>query len=85
MDASLVLPVVLWDSPPSHEITSLVMTLDKRYLITGSRSGMIGIWTVADKDAPAVRLLSFPFLLLPPVSWPADALACGGWCCGPAG
>jgi hypothetical protein len=29
----------------------------------------------------------FP-LPTPPVSvrsWPADALACGGWCCGPAG
>jgi hypothetical protein len=55
MDASLVLPVVLWDAPPSHVITSMVLTLDKQYLITGSRSGMIGIWTVADKDAPAVR------------------------------
>jgi hypothetical protein len=64
MDASLVLPVVLWDAPPSHVITSMVLTLDKQYLITGSRSGMIGIWAVADKDAPAVRPPLLHYFLL---------------------
>lgn len=75
MDAGLVLPVVLWDSPPSHVITSLVMTFDKRYLITGSRSGMIGIWTVADKDAPGDEVRLKPHMVLAGCDSPITALA----------
>jgi hypothetical protein len=72
MDASLVLPVVLWDAPPAHVITSLLMTGDKRYLITGSRSGMLGVWTIASKDAAPevwmqnIIIIIFIRILLPP-------------------
>ncbi|EGG22044.1 WD40 repeat-containing protein [Cavenderia fasciculata] len=42
----ILVPVVLWCGPPTHWITSILITPDKRTIITGSHSGHIVISSV---------------------------------------
>lgn len=53
----LVLPVALWNGPPLHSITSILL-LQKSTLITGSRSGQLCLWLLdIDKVWPTALML----------------------------
>lgn len=63
----LVVPLVLWNAPPAHVITALVLTNDGKTLITGSQSGGICLWTVGghnEAEVGAFVSVSFFFCLL---------------------
>eukprot|EP01113_Clastostelium_recurvatum_P031289 TRINITY_DN3889_c0_g1_i3.p1 TRINITY_DN3889_c0_g1~~TRINITY_DN3889_c0_g1_i3.p1 ORF type:complete len:1460 (+),score=297.90 TRINITY_DN3889_c0_g1_i3:131-4381(+) len=42
----VVLPVVLWNGAPSHDISAMLVTSDRSALITGASNGNICIWAL---------------------------------------
>jgi WD40 repeat protein len=48
--SNLIVPIFLWNSPPSHEITSALLSTNKTSLFTGSQKGQICIWGLDLKD-----------------------------------
>lgn len=42
----LALPIALWGSPPPHSVTSILITLNRSVLVTGSNSGQICVWSI---------------------------------------
>ncbi|KYQ94366.1 WD40 repeat-containing protein [Tieghemostelium lacteum] len=46
-NADIMVPVVLWCGSPSHWISSIILTPDKRTIITGSQSGHIIISSIS--------------------------------------
>lgn len=54
--SNLIVPIFLWNSPPSHEITSALLSTNKTSLFTGSQKGQICIWGLDLKDRERSRL-----------------------------
>jgi hypothetical protein len=47
MSTSAVVPLVFWGStPPKHVVTCILVTYDQKTVITGSKSGQLGVWDI---------------------------------------
>jgi hypothetical protein len=57
--SELILPISLWNGPPPHSVTSILLILERSVLVTGSSSGQLCIWSIETE-----KVLVFPHLLL---------------------
>ena len=52
MSTSAVVPLVFWgSSPPKHVVTCILITNDQKTVITGSKTGQIGVWDVRQSES----------------------------------
>ena len=59
---SLSIPVVLWGrTPPSHDISCILVTKEVKTVVSGSRDGHICVW---DFDPPKLKVCAQLGLLL---------------------
>lgn len=67
MSTSAVVPLVFWGStPPKHVVTCILVTYDQKTVITGSKSGQLGVWDVRHLEGGKVevRRLAPPPLII---------------------
>ena len=58
MANSLIVPIVLWGKkPPTHRISSIVITSDLRTVVTGCRDGQLLVWDYKDSSIIPKSLL----------------------------
>lgn len=64
---NLVIPVVLWGKqPPSHTISALALSFDRKTILTGSSEGQICLW---EYDSISEKVLSSIYQWLITRSW----------------
>ncbi|KAL6041424.1 hypothetical protein QOT17_024947 [Balamuthia mandrillaris] len=73
----LQVPVAIWDGPPTHRVTCVVVSPDGQHLITGSRSGQLCVWTLSRKKGIKVNERLQPLMMLIGCTSPILALAFG--------
>ena len=57
MSTSAVVPLVFWGStPPKHVVTCILVTYDQRTVITGSKTGQLGVWDVRQTEGSGVEV-----------------------------
>ena len=60
MSTSAVVPLVFWGStPPKHAVTCILVTYDQKTVITGSKSGQLGVWDILHLEGGKVEVLKF--------------------------
>ncbi|XP_028399400.1 WD repeat-containing protein 7-like isoform X2 [Dendronephthya gigantea] len=59
MSTSAVVPLVFWGStPPKHVVTCILVTYDQKTVITGSKSGQLGVWDVRHLEGGKVEVVA---------------------------
>ena len=57
MSTSAVVPLVFWGStPPKHVVTCILVTYDQKTIITGSKSGQLGVWDIRHLEGGKVEV-----------------------------
>lgn len=65
MSTSAVVPLVFWGStPPKHVVTCILVTYDQKTVITGSKSGQLGVWDIRQSEGTDVEVRSWSFILM---------------------
>lgn len=58
LNNQLIVPITLWGSrPPTHCISSILLTADQRTIITGCNDGQICIWDFDEAKATVSVML----------------------------
>jgi len=61
MTSSLVVPLVIWGrDAPTHCISSMLITTDHRYIVSGCNDGQLCVWDVSNNDNWQV-IINFTF------------------------
>jgi len=64
MASSLVVPLVIWGrDAPTHCISSILITTDHRYIVSGCNDGQLCVWDVSNTDNWQVNKFSCILLL----------------------
>ena len=63
MSTSAVVPLVFWgSSSPKHVVTCILITNDQKTVITGSKTGQIGVWDLRQAKENVEVMLLFRFI-----------------------
>lgn len=61
--SELILPVALWNGPPPHSVTSILLLLERSVLITGSSSGQLCIWSIETEKVTPFNPIIYTIIL----------------------